>query len=114
MLYETLSQPMIFLWMFFAGILSGLIFDFKTILYHFFKKNSFFKHFFDFLSIFLIFFNYFLFNLKFNYGQIRVYSILGFILALAMQRFIIKKFVAKIVIKCYNKLRGQNSERKKT
>lgn len=113
MLYEVIFQPKVFAILFLGGFFCGFLYDLKSFL-HFFKKNKIFKHFFDFLLIFLTFFCYFFINLKINFGQIRFFSILAFILGPIFQRYIIKKFVAKIIMKCYNKFKGRRNERKKT
>ena len=109
MLYEALSQPIIFLYMTISGFASGFLFDARDIILSNFKKKKFFYHFLTFISTFLTLFLCFYFNLKFNYGQFRFFSILSFALAFSLERFIIKNFVANFVIKCYNKLRQKKN-----
>ncbi len=113
MLYETLSQPLVFMWMIVGGIFAGLFFDLKNICLFFLKKKEIKKHFFIFFSCFFTFFLFFLINLKVNYGEIRFFTIVTFALSFAIERFIIKNFIAKRVERCYNKLKEkQNAKRK--
>lgn len=113
MLYETLLHPTIFLWMFLSGFFAGFFVDFKYFFQFLTKNNKILKRFFDFFCYFFVFLIYFLFNLNFNYGQIRLFSILSFALALFFERFISKKILAKTIIKCYNKFKGRKNGRKK-
>ena len=105
MLYESLSQPAIFLYMVLAGVLAGFLFDLKDLACIKLKKNKFFSHFFAFFATFFTLFLCFFFNLKFNYGQFRFFSIASFALAFATERFFVKNFLANPISKCYNRLK---------
>ena len=110
MLYETLSQPMIFLILIISGFLSGIIFDFINIL----KKHikiSFFINFFAFLGVFLTIFIFYFINLKFNYGQFRFYTFFIFFLSFAIERFISSNFLAINPDLCYNKIEKNNEDK---
>lgn len=113
MLYETLSQPKIFAVIVFAGFLSGFLFDFKHILFLFFKKNKFLNQFLSFFSLFSVFFIFFVTNLKINFGEIRFFIIFGFALSFAIQRFISQNFLAKPIAKCYNKHKDKKHGKRK-
>lgn len=113
MLYETLSQPKIFVLIVLAGFLSGFLFDFKQILLSIFKKNKILNHILSFFALFFVIFAFFLINLKINYGEIRFFSIFSFCLSFSIQRFISQNFLAKPIAKCYNKYKGKiNGKRK--
>ena len=110
MLYETLSQPIIFLILIISGFFSGFIFDIINIL----KKHikiKFFINFLIFLGVFLTIFIFYLINLKFNYGQFRFYTIFCFTLSFTIERFISCNILAKDTELCYNKIE-QNNENK--
>ena len=112
MLYESLSQPIIFLFLCLSGFVSGFLFDLKNILSIYFKRNKIISQILSFFAVFLTFFMYFFTNLKINYGEFRFFSIIAFAISLLLQRFIIKNFLAKPVIKCYNKFKEKHNERK--
>lgn len=103
MLYETLSQPQIFLFVVLFGFISGIIFD----IFKIFKnriKNRFFINFLTFFNVFLVIFIYFFVNLKFNYGEFRFYILLSFFLSLFIERLFIGNLLGKFLEKCYNKV----------
>ncbi len=114
MLYETLSQPSIFLWMSIGGLLSGLLFDFVNILSFLLNNKRVIKQILLFLSTFLLFFNVFFLNLKLNYGQFRLFSILGFGISFCIERFLMSNFLAKPITKCYNTIKEKQNARRKT
>ena len=111
MLYEALSQPMIFLWLAIGGFVSGFLFDLKNILAAFFK-NKFFSQILIFFAVLSAFSLCFLLNLKTNYGELRIFPIFAFALALGIERFFAQNFLAKPSIKCYNKLKEKLNERR--
>lgn len=113
MLYETLYQPTTILWLFSSGLLTGLFLDFATLFFIFIKKNQFFINFLAFFKTFFIFFIFFIINLKINFGQIRFFAILIYILALFFQKYISKKIIAFYNKKCYN-LNNENKQKSKT
>ena len=103
MLYETLSQPQIFLFVVLFGFISGIIFD----IFKIFKnriKNRFFINFLTFFNVFLVILIYFFVNLKFNYGEFRFYILLSFFLSLFIERLFIGNLLGKFLEKCYNKV----------
>lgn len=114
MLHETLSQPAIFFYLVLGGFASGFFFDLKNIFLSFFKKKQILNHILMFFCVFLTLFCLYFLNLRLNYGQFRTFSIIGFLLAFAIQRFLILNFVANPVTVCYNKIKGKRNEKKQT
>ncbi len=103
MLYETLSQPQIFLFVVIFGFLSGILFDIKKILKKSIK-NQFLEHFFTFFCVFLVCLIFFFINLKLNYGEFRLYILFSFCLSLTIERLFIGNLLEKPLQKCYNKI----------
>ena len=102
MLYQTLSQPLIILLFIIFGFLSGLLFDFFSLINYFLNNNKITKQIFYFLSVFPIFIIFYYLNLKFNYGQFRFYTILLFFGALILERISLGNLFAKMYDRCYN------------
>ena len=103
MLYETLSQPYVISILLIAGLLCGIIFDIANLFTYLCNNNKISKQIFLFFATFFtIQFLYFV-NLKINFGQFRFYVIFVFFFAFFIQRFLSKKFIAKIIKWCYNK-----------
>lgn len=103
MLYETLSQPQIVLFVVLFGFLSGIIFDLQK-LFKKLIKNRFFDYFSSFFCVFLTILIYFFVNLKLNYGEFRFYILLMFFLSLAFERLFIGNLLENLLRKWYNKL----------
>lgn len=95
MLFETLSQPLILLWIVASGILCGFIFDLSNLLFKLSNCNKIFRYFLDFFSVIITAFVLFLVILKINYGDLRLYEILIFTLFVLLQRATIGKLLAK-------------------
>ncbi len=112
MLYESLSQPTIFLLISLAGFASGFIFDFKTLLLNCFKENKYLNQISAFFACFLTLSIFFIVNLKINYGQFRLFIVISFLISFYTQRFIMNNFVANTLQKCYNKLKEKYYGRK--
>ena len=112
MLYEALSQPMIFVWMAVGGFFSGFLFDVKNILLAFFHKNKVLSQILLFFAAFLALFLCFFFNLKTNYGEFRIFPILGFGLAFVIERYFVQNFLAKPAAKCYTIFKGKFDEKR--
>ena len=102
MLYETLSQPLILLQILGVGFLSGVVFDLNTFFYILCDKNKIARFILDILSTLIVFIIFFLLILNIAYGEIRVYQIAVFVIALAVERLTIGKLVAKAIFVCYN------------
>lgn len=113
MLYPTLSQPLVFLAVFGAGLAGGLIFDIFKILTFLSGNDRYSKIFFDFLATILSFGLLFVVNLAVNYGQFRIYVLLSFLLSLLIERLLSKFLWTKCIRKCYNRFREKHAGRKK-
>lgn len=102
-LYETVSQPLNFLFIFFIGLGSGLIFDVFRYLNFLCNKNSVIEKIFDFISVVICGGVFFLSVLELNYGEFRFYLLLSYLLGILLERFSLGLFIAKICSYCYNK-----------
>lgn len=102
MLYETLAQPAILLYVLIAGFFSGIVFDCATFLFVLLDKNKVVRFILDFLATVIVAFILFMLILKISYGEIRLWHILFFSMALFLERATIGKLVAKGILLCYN------------
>lgn len=111
MLYQTLSQPLVFLYLFLAGVAGGLVFELFLLFSKFFKHKAVKQSLYFIATIFnaLIFFAV---NLSVNYGQFRVYALLTFVSAIILERLLLGKFFAIIFKRCYNILNGRKQKKK--
>lgn len=110
LLYETLSQPLIFIIILSFGFLSGLVFDLRNYLCFLFAKNKIVSVILDTVATILVCFIFLLGNLYFNFGQFRFYVILGFVIGLSIERVTLGIIVGKICSWCYNKFRELTSK----
>lgn len=113
MLYQTLSQPRIFVLVCLTGFLCGFLFDFKNLLIAKIKKNMVLNIIFSFFATFFTLFSCFYVNLTANFGELRFFIILGFLLSFSIQRFLIKNFVATFLSKCYNNFKEKHHGKRK-
>ena len=105
MLYQSLSQPLVFLCIFCTGIASGLLFDCKKLLVALCNKNKVFDQVLGFICVSISALGLFLTNLGINYGRFRLYILLAFALSFTLERFSIGKLWTKIIDVCYNKVK---------
>lgn len=110
MLYEVSTQPKVFAILAIVGFLCGFLFDVKDVL--FFKSNKIISQIALFFVTFAILFVFFILNLTLNFGQFRLFAVVAFFLSFFIQRAIIKNFVANKILKCYNKHKKNENERK--
>ena len=116
MLYPTLNQPLIILFVFLAGLFSGTFFDLARILTLLFGKSKIFKHINEFFATILSCLSLFFVNLRWNYGQFRVYVLLVFLTSFALERIFVSFLWTKLLKKWYNSIvqrRKQVGTRKK-
>ena len=104
MLYPTLNQPLMLFIVFCCGIFCAVIFDILQV----FSKRKILKHILDFFAVIFSFALLFLLNLKFNYGQFRIYVVAIFLLSFVSLKIISKFLWTKVIQKCYIKLRRKN------
>lgn len=102
MLYPTLNQPIVILFMFLAGLLAGFVFDLFKALSFCCEKIKFVNIFFDFLGVVFSFVILWGTNLLVNFGQFRFYVLLIFLLAFIFQRYL-SKFMFKVIKSLKNK-----------
>lgn len=102
LLYETLSQPLIFLVVFGIGFGCGFVFDLRNYIHFLCNKNKIVGIVLDVISSIVCCLIFLLSVLNFNFGQVRFYLILSFILGLILQRFSLGYIIAKFFIWCYN------------
>ncbi len=102
MLFESLSQPKIFILLFLYGLCSGLIFDFCEFIVFLCNKNKIIKIIFEFFATSISIFIFFIVILKLDYGDLRFYHICSFWGALIIQRITIGKLFEKVFDWCYN------------
>ena len=110
MLYETQTQIGVFFLFILSGFLCGLIFDFQKIMKNK-VKNKFFA---NFLLIFCVFsssFIYFFINLIFNYGELRWFSLVTFLLSFSIEKMIAENIFALTKKFCYNIKHGRKKKR---
>ncbi|MGN1201600.1 MAG: spore cortex biosynthesis protein YabQ [Candidatus Caccovivens sp.] len=111
MLYAVTTQPNVFIFLAMCGFLCGFLFDVKNIFCHLFKNNKILTQILLFFATISLFFVFFVTNLIKNYGEIRLFSIIAFSLAFAIQRYLMNNFVANWVTKCYNKMKAKHNEK---
>lgn len=104
-LYESLNQPLNFLFIFLIGASSGLIFDAFKYLTFLCNKNHIMEKIFDCVSVILCGVVLFFSCLNLNFGEFRFYLLLGYVLGIFLERFTLGIFIAKIATYCYNKIR---------
>lgn len=102
MLYPSLNQPIVFIVLFCGGILAGTIFLLCILCVKNLKKYKFLAQICYFFSILICFFIFTAFNLLANYGQFRLFTILSFLLGMAIFDFFTKFLWTKSKEKWYN------------
>lgn len=102
MLYETLSQPLVFVCIFAVGLISGFMFDLSHLFCALCNKNKILHQILYFICTILSAFCLFMVNLKVNYGRFRIFILATFFFGLLLERITIGKLWTKLVQKCYN------------
>ena len=104
MLYPTLNQPLIVLWLLLAGFFGGLIFDLFRFVAMLSGNDKYSKYIFDFFATICVFGLLVLVNLKLNYGQFRLYVPFVFMITFTFERIIIKILWTKLLQKWYSNI----------
>ncbi len=104
MLFPTFNQPLLLLCLAIAGFLCGLFFDAANFLIFPVKKKKVISQILYFFAIIISSIVLFFVNLKINFGQFRLFTLLEFITFLLIERFTIGFLWTKVLEKCYNKL----------
>ena len=105
MLYPTFNQPMLILFVALSGLFAGLLFDISNFIIFPLKKKKIASQILHFVAVILGFGILFLVNLKFNYGQFRIFVLIEFLFILSIERFTLGILWTKALEKCYNNLR---------
>lgn len=104
MLFETLAQPWVFFMLVLTGFLSGFAFDIAAYVVFLCKGNRVVKVFADLAATLTAFAVFYLCVLWVDYGAIRAYHVLTFVLFLTLEQLTLGKFFAKVIDKCYTLL----------
>lgn len=103
LLYESLNQPINFLYLFLAGFLAAIVFDAAKYLTFLCNNNKVMQKIFDCLSVCFAGFVFFAACLVFNFGQFRFYLLCAFLLGILTERITLGLSLAKICKFCYLK-----------
>ena len=87
LLFETLSQPLIFVITLAIGFASGLLVDARNYIHFLCNKNKIVGLVLDIIVSFLCFFIMLVCVLSFNFGQLRFYFVIAFVCGLLFERF---------------------------
>lgn len=102
LLYETLSQPLIFLITFAVGFGCGIFADLRNYIFFLCNKNKIVGIVLD-VAVSTICGIIFLATvLSLNFGELRLYLFLAFVFGLISERFSLGLIIAKITTWCYN------------
>lgn len=104
MLYQTLQQPKLLVYFLIIGIVGGLIFDLGNFVKFLFLNKKLPCILLDIIETGLCLFIIFYYNLKLNYGIIRLFPFICFMFSFIMERYTLGKLIAKIYLSCYNLL----------
>ncbi len=102
MLYPTLNQPYVFIFIMLAGLISGFFFDIANFLNIFFNRNKITKQFLYFFATITSVLILILTNLITNYGIFRIFILLTFLIAFTIQRFTLGSLITKVIDKSTN------------
>lgn len=101
LLFETLSQPLVFLILFGIGFLCGFLFDLEKYVLFLVNKNKVIEIVLDVFLTFSTCFSLYLSVVRFYFGELRVFLIIAFSLGLFVQRISLGRLIAKSFEKCY-------------
>lgn len=102
MLYETLSQPLIAVIFAIIGFLSGFIFDIFNFIKFLCGNKKIISHILDFFMTILVFIVFYVLNLSYMYGEIRLFSVVVFLMPFLIERITLGKLLEKFYHACYN------------
>lgn len=102
MLYETLNQPIICLFLILIGFVSGFVYDVSNYIVFLCKNNKIVKIIFDFLSTIIVSIIFYVSIVQFDYGDFRLYHFVLFFAFLLLERISLGKLIAKLIQICYN------------
>ena len=102
LLNETLSQPFIFIVFLLLGFGCGFFCDLKNYILFICNKNNIIDKLLDFFLSILNCSIFYIALILFNYGELRIYLILTFVLGIFLQRYTLGRIIAKLFKTCYN------------
>ena len=100
-IFETLNEPKIFLFLIIFGFLCGFLFDICYLITFLCNENKIVNNILQFFATIICFFIVFLINLKLNYGVFRAYIFISFFFAIFLERITLGKLFAKTRNWCY-------------
>ncbi len=106
LLYETLSQPLIFLIVLAIGFGCGFLFDARNLVCFLCNKNKVVGILLDVLIGLSLGAVLLLSVLAFNYGELRLYLILSFLFGIFLQRISVGRMIAKLSKRWYTFFKG--------
>lgn len=101
LLYESLNQPLTFLWVFLIGFFASIIFDLSKYLTFLCNNNKIMQKVFDALAVFVFGALFFIVCLVFNFGQFRLYILMAYLCGLLLERTTFGLILAKFCKFCY-------------
>ena len=101
-LFETLSQLYIILWIILCGYGCGLFFDIAYMITFLCNNNKVVKNILEFVAVILSVMVLFLINQALLFGQFRLYVILFFMIFLILEQLTLGKIIAKTRNWCYH------------
>lgn len=102
MLYETLLQGQIFLCMLYFGLIAGIVFEAKNLIINAFSKNKVVCFVLDLIFMVVASLLFVLAKNISNYGEFRIYLLIGFVLGIYLEHASIGFLVEKFFLLCYN------------
>ncbi len=106
LLFETLSQPLVFILTLAVGFGCGFLVDAKNYVHFLCNKNKIVGLILDVFVSFLCSIIFLICVLSFNFGEFRFYLVVAFVCGLLFQRFSLGLIIAKIALWCYNQFRN--------
>lgn len=102
MLYETLLQGQIFLCVLYFGLIAGIVFEGKNLIINAFSKNKVVCFVLDLIFMVVASLLFVLAKNISNYGEFRIYLLIGFVLGIYLEHASIGFLVEKFFLFCYN------------
>lgn len=112
MLYTSLSQPAVFLYMFIAGIFCGVVISCSKCFGKKLYKHNFLKQFNYAICIIVCFLLFLSLNLLVNYGQIRFFVFFASLIGIIIEQIFLEKIWTNFMKKCYNLINGRKKNKK--
>ena len=107
LLYQTLSQPLIFLIVAIFGLFSSAAFDARNLLFFLCNKNKVVSTILDIVLGIVLGLVLLILTLWLNYGQLRLYLILAYVLGIIAERICFGRLIAKLSKRCYTFFKGK-------